>query len=57
LTPKDRKDIKELTTRTEIALKNNDLRELERLLLKAENLRTKINTIFLSEFKNLNIKE
>lgn len=57
LTPKDRKDIKELTARTETTLKNNDLRELERLLLKAGNLRTKINTIFLSEFKNLNIKE
>lgn len=57
MSPKDRKDIKELIDRAETALKNNDLRDLERLLLKAQNLRTKINTIFLSEFKKLDIKE
>ncbi len=57
MSPKDRKDIKELIDRAETALKNNDLRDLERLLLKAQNLRTKINTIFISEYKKLDIKE
>lgn len=57
LEAKDKKEIKDLITKTEEALDGENLRELEKLLVKTDNLRTKINTIFLSEFEKLDIKE
>ncbi|MCK5055358.1 MAG: molecular chaperone DnaK [Candidatus Aminicenantes bacterium] len=57
LEPKDKNEIKDLIVRTEEALKGDNLRELEVLVIQTENLRTKINTIFLSDFEQLNIKE
>jgi molecular chaperone DnaK (HSP70) len=54
---KDKNDIKHIIARAEETLKSENLVELERLVLKSENLRNKINTIFLSEFEKLDIKE
>lgn len=57
LKPKDKQEIKDIITTTEKALEGDDLRVLEKLIIKTENLRNKINTIFLSEFEKLDIKE
>jgi len=57
LEPKDKNEIKDLIASTEEALDGENLRELEGLVIKTENLRTKINTIFLSDFEQLDIKE
>lgn len=57
LEKKDKNEIKELVARVEESLEGDNIVELERLVLKAENLRNKINTIFLSEFEKLDIKE
>ena len=51
LDAKDKKNIKELAAKAEAALKDDKLTDLERLLLKTNNIREKINTIFLAEFE------
>ena len=51
LDPKEKEEIKKLIVQTEKTLDEDDLKILERLLLKMEKHRTKINELLISEFE------